>query len=149
MRSEVKSPFCSPWENAGSQDGEGGSFNSHLALHLGCCPSSLLSSVPHTKSLEGRIKEELIAQGLLESEDRPAEDSEDEVLAELRKRQAELKALNAHNRAKKLELLRSGPIPFATWRPMAFVTFLSLGVGARPQTMVRLAKVGRVWHWHG
>ncbi|KAF2988344.1 hypothetical protein EK904_000042, partial [Melospiza melodia maxima] len=49
-------------------------------------------SVPHTKSLEGRIKEELVAQGLLESEDRPAEDSEDEVLAELRKRQAELKA---------------------------------------------------------
>ena len=64
------------------------------------------SSVPHTKSLEGRIKEELVAQGLLESEDRPAEDSEDEVLAELRKRQAELKALSAHNRAKKHELLR-------------------------------------------
>ncbi|XP_054694029.1 transcriptional adapter 3 isoform X1 [Grus americana] len=63
-------------------------------------------SVPHTKSLEGRIKEELVAQGLLESEDRPAEDSEDEVLAELRKRQAELKALSAHNRAKKHELLR-------------------------------------------
>ncbi|NWY04757.1 TADA3 protein, partial [Nothoprocta ornata] len=63
-------------------------------------------SVPHTKSLEGRIKEELVAQGLLESEERPAEDSEDEVLAELRKRQAELKALSAHNRAKKHELLR-------------------------------------------
>ncbi|XP_070789614.1 transcriptional adapter 3 isoform X3 [Pituophis catenifer annectens] len=63
-------------------------------------------SVPHTKSLEGRIKEELIAQGLLESEDRPAEDSEDEVLAELRKRQAELKALSTHNRTKKVELLR-------------------------------------------
>uniref|UniRef100_A0A8D0GLV3 Transcriptional adaptor 3 n=1 Tax=Sphenodon punctatus TaxID=8508 RepID=A0A8D0GLV3_SPHPU len=63
-------------------------------------------SVPHTKSLEGRIKEELIGQGLLESEDRPAEDSEDEVLAELRKRQAELKALSTHNRAKKHELLR-------------------------------------------
>ncbi|XP_056357693.1 transcriptional adapter 3 isoform X1 [Oenanthe melanoleuca] len=63
-------------------------------------------SVPHTKSLEGRIKEELVAQGLLESEDRPAEDSEDEVLAELRKRQAELKALSAHNRTKKHELLR-------------------------------------------
>ncbi|NWX94705.1 TADA3 protein, partial [Nothoprocta pentlandii] len=61
-------------------------------------------SVPHTKSLEGRIKEELVAQGLLESEERPAEDSEDEVLAELRKRQAELKALSAHNRAKKHEL---------------------------------------------
>lgn len=63
-------------------------------------------SVPHTKSLESRIKEELIAQGLLESEERPAEDSEDEVLAELRKRQAELKALSAHNRTKKHDLLR-------------------------------------------
>ncbi|OWK02748.1 TADA3 [Cervus elaphus hippelaphus] len=63
-------------------------------------------SVPHTKSLESRIKEELIAQGLLESEDRPAEDSEDEVLAELRKRQADLKALSAHNRTKKHDLLR-------------------------------------------
>ncbi|MBN3273920.1 TADA3 protein, partial [Polyodon spathula] len=63
-------------------------------------------SVPHTKSLEARIKEELVSQGLLESEDRPAEDSEDEVLAELHKRQAELKALSAHNRARKQELLR-------------------------------------------
>ena len=62
--------------------------------------------MPHTKSLESRIKEELIAQGLLESEDHPAEDSEDEVLAELRKRQAELKALSAHNRTKKHDLLR-------------------------------------------
>lgn len=74
-------------------------------LHT-CFSCHLLCSVPHTKSLEGRIKEELIAQGLLESEDRPAEDSEDEVLAELRKRQAELKALSAHNRAKKGDLLR-------------------------------------------
>ena len=68
--------------------------------------TALPCSVPHTKSLESRIKEELIAQGLLESEDRPAEDSEDEVLAELRKRQAELKALSAHNRTKKHDLLR-------------------------------------------
>ena len=68
--------------------------------------AGLAYSVPHTKSLESRIKEELIAQGLLESEDRPAEDSEDEVLAELRKRQAELKALSAHNRTKKHDLLR-------------------------------------------
>uniref|UniRef100_A0A8C2MDJ4 Transcriptional adapter 3 n=2 Tax=Cricetulus griseus TaxID=10029 RepID=A0A8C2MDJ4_CRIGR len=40
-------------------------------------------SVPHTKSRESRIKEELI--------DQPAEDSEEEVLAELHKRQAEMK----------------------------------------------------------
>lgn len=65
-------------------------------------------SVPHTRSLEARIKEELVAQGLLDSEERPGPggDSEDEVLAELQKRQAELKALSAHNRARKQELLR-------------------------------------------
>ncbi|KAJ0023242.1 hypothetical protein NQD34_003141 [Periophthalmus magnuspinnatus] len=65
-------------------------------------------SVPHTRSLEARIKEELVAQGLLDSEERPgpAGDSEDEVLAELQKRQTELKALSAHNRARKQELLR-------------------------------------------
>ncbi len=66
------------------------------------------SSVPHTRSLEARVKEELVAQGLLDSEERPGPggDSEDEVLAELQKRQAELKALSAHNRARKQELLR-------------------------------------------
>lgn len=69
---------------------------------------SLLLSVPHTRSLEARIKEELIAQGLLDSEERPGQggESEDEVLAELQKRQAELKALSAHNRSRKQELLR-------------------------------------------
>ncbi|XP_061436479.1 transcriptional adapter 3-like isoform X1 [Lethenteron reissneri] len=63
-------------------------------------------SVPHTKSLEARIREELLAQGLLDSEGRGGEDSEDEVLAELRKRQAELRAVTAHNRARKQDLLR-------------------------------------------
>ncbi|KAJ8265358.1 hypothetical protein COCON_G00144570 [Conger conger] len=65
-------------------------------------------SVPHTRSLEARIKEELVSQGLLDTEDRPGTggESEDEVLAELHKRQAELKALSAHNRTRKLELLR-------------------------------------------
>lgn len=98
--------WCCPWGHRthrwlpcpGESRGERGIQWAAAALHP--------RSVPHTKSLEGRIKEELVAQGLLESEDRPAEDSEDEVLAELRKRQAELKALSAHNRAKKHELLR-------------------------------------------
>ncbi|XP_028855132.1 transcriptional adapter 3 isoform X2 [Denticeps clupeoides] len=65
-------------------------------------------SVPHTRSLEARIKEELVSQGLLDSEERQggAGESEDEVLAELQKRQAELKALSGHNRARKQELLR-------------------------------------------
>lgn len=69
---------------------------------------SFLLSVPHTRSLEARIKEELMAQGLLDSEERPGPggESEDEVLAELQKRQAELKALSAHNRSRKQELLR-------------------------------------------
>ncbi|XP_066553737.1 transcriptional adapter 3 isoform X2 [Amia ocellicauda] len=68
-------------------------------------------SVPHTRSLESRIKEELVSQGLLEAEERggpggPGGDCEDEVLAELHKRQAELKALSTHNRARKQDLLR-------------------------------------------
>ncbi|TTB85608.1 Transcriptional adapter 3 [Bagarius yarrelli] len=65
-------------------------------------------SVPHTRSLEARIREELVAQGLFDSDERQGVggESEDEVLAELQKRQAELKALSAHNRARKQELLR-------------------------------------------
>lgn len=85
-------------------------FKSHFKqiIHINfdiCCS---WFSVPHTRSLEARIKEELVAQGLLDSEERPGPggDSEDEVLAELQKRQAELKALIAHNRSRKQELLR-------------------------------------------
>ncbi|XP_073771638.1 transcriptional adapter 3 isoform X1 [Danio rerio] len=65
-------------------------------------------SVPHTRSLEARIREELVSQGLLDSDERQGVggESEDEVLAELQKRQAELKALTAHNRSRKLELLK-------------------------------------------
>uniref|UniRef100_K7F497 Transcriptional adaptor 3 n=1 Tax=Pelodiscus sinensis TaxID=13735 RepID=K7F497_PELSI len=57
-------------------------------------PGNKRQDVPHTKSLEGRLKEELIAQGLLESEERAPEDAEDEVLAELRKRQASQRCLS-------------------------------------------------------
>ncbi len=65
-------------------------------------------SVPHTRSLEARIREELVSQGLLDSDERQGVggESEDEVLAELQKRQAELKALTAHNRLRKQELLK-------------------------------------------
>ncbi|XP_016147669.1 transcriptional adapter 3-like [Sinocyclocheilus grahami] len=65
-------------------------------------------SVPHTRSLEARIREELVSQGLLDSDERQGVggESEDEVLAELQKRQAELKALTAHNRSRKQELLK-------------------------------------------
>eukprot|EP00058_Branchiostoma_floridae_P027090 XP_002612581.1 hypothetical protein BRAFLDRAFT_219592 [Branchiostoma floridae] len=66
--------------------------------------SSRPFSVPHTRALEARIREELINQGLIESEDQAGEDTEDEVLSELKKRQAELKALVAHNRSAKQRL---------------------------------------------
>ncbi|XP_052424690.1 transcriptional adapter 3 [Carassius gibelio] len=70
--------------------------------------SSKTASVPHTRSLEARIREELVSQGLLDSDERQGVggESEDEVLAELQKRQAELKALTAHNRSRKQELLK-------------------------------------------
>lgn len=69
---------------------------------------SVAPSVPHTRSLEARIREELVSQGLLDSDERQGAggESEDEVLAELQKRQAELKALTAHNRSRKQELLK-------------------------------------------
>lgn len=75
-----------------------------MLTFLVCC----FNSVPHTRSLEARIREELVSQGLLDSDERQGGggESEDEVLAELQKRQAELKALTAHNRARKQELLK-------------------------------------------
>ncbi|XP_077990041.1 transcriptional adapter 3-like isoform X2 [Glandiceps talaboti] len=63
-------------------------------------------SVPHTRALEARIREELLYQGLLDADDQLGEDTDDEVLAELKKRQAELKALSAHNRSQKQRLYR-------------------------------------------
>lgn len=102
LQALVEENIISPIEDSPIPDKESGMDGASTSPRSQMKPFS----APHTKSLEIRIKEELIAQGLLESEDRPAEDSEDEVLAELRKRQAELKALSAHNRAKKVELLR-------------------------------------------
>lgn len=62
--------------------------------------------VGRTKILEARIREELIQQGLLDADEPFLEDlEEDEVLVELEKRQAELKALSAHNRAQKEKLM--------------------------------------------
>ncbi|KAA8593448.1 hypothetical protein FQN60_009564 [Etheostoma spectabile] len=68
------------------------------------CPFGPLTQRLLQALVEARIKEELVAQGLLDSEERPGPggDSEDEVLAELQKRQAELKALSAHNRAQEM-----------------------------------------------
>nr|XP_002738778.1 PREDICTED: transcriptional adapter 3-like [Saccoglossus kowalevskii] len=63
-------------------------------------------TVPHTRALEARIREELLYQGLLDTDDQFGEDTDDEVLAELKKRQAELKALGAYNRSQKQKLYR-------------------------------------------
>lgn len=64
-------------------------------------------TVPHTRALEARIREELFTQGLLDVDDSISDDIEtDEVLAELQKRQAELRALSSHNRNQKNRLMR-------------------------------------------
>ena len=64
--------------------------------------------VPHTRTLEVRIRQELAAQGIIEKPEKSEEDDEsDEVLCELKKRQAELQALVAHNQIMKRELLEA------------------------------------------
>ena len=60
--------------------------------------------VPHTRTLEARIKEELIFQGLIDEDH--GEEEDDEVLSELKKHQAELKTLIAKNKQGKQELLK-------------------------------------------
>ncbi|CAL8336206.1 unnamed protein product [Merluccius merluccius] len=106
LQALVEENIISPMEDSPIPDMAGKDANDGA----GTSPRSQSKAfgVPHTRSLEARIKEELVAQGLLDSEERPGAgaDSEDEVLAELHKRQAELKALSAHNRARKQELLR-------------------------------------------
>uniref|UniRef100_UPI00358FDC7B transcriptional adapter 3 n=1 Tax=Myxine glutinosa TaxID=7769 RepID=UPI00358FDC7B len=63
-------------------------------------------SVSHARLLEQRVREELQAQGLLLGDGCRGEEAEDEVLAELKRRQAELRALVTQNCARKQELLR-------------------------------------------
>lgn len=60
--------------------------------------------VPHTRTLEARIREELIFQGLIEEDHGQEED--DEILSELKKNQNELKTLVAKNKQAKQDLLR-------------------------------------------
>uniref|UniRef100_A0A8C0RQ48 Transcriptional adapter 3 n=2 Tax=Canis lupus familiaris TaxID=9615 RepID=A0A8C0RQ48_CANLF len=96
LQALVKENITSPMEDSPIPDMSGkesGADGASTSPHNQNKPFS----VPHTKSLESRIKEELIAQGLLESEDRPAEDSEDDILA-----------LSAHNRVEKHDMLRLG-----------------------------------------
>lgn len=62
--------------------------------------------VPHTRTLEARIKEELVFQGLLDTDDEGIEDNGDEVLAELKRHQNELRSLIVKNRQVKQELCK-------------------------------------------
>ena len=62
--------------------------------------------VPHTRTLEARIKEELVFQGLLEGDDQSNDDNDDEVLAELKRHQSELCALITNSRQQKQELYK-------------------------------------------
>ncbi|XP_038053280.1 transcriptional adapter 3-B-like isoform X1 [Patiria miniata] len=63
-------------------------------------------TVPHTRALEARLREELLHLGLLDADDPVTDDMDDEILVELQKRQAELRALSAHNRSQKMRLYR-------------------------------------------
>ncbi|XP_022094094.1 transcriptional adapter 3-B-like isoform X2 [Acanthaster planci] len=63
-------------------------------------------TVPHTRALEARLREELLHLGLLDADDPVTDDTDDEILVELQKRQAELRALSAHNRSQKMRLYR-------------------------------------------
>ncbi|XP_071795539.1 transcriptional adapter 3-B-like [Asterias amurensis] len=63
-------------------------------------------TVPHTRALEARLREELLHLGLLDADDPVTDDTDDEILVELEKRQAELRALSAHNRSQKMRLYR-------------------------------------------
>ncbi|XP_033112773.1 transcriptional adapter 3-A-like isoform X2 [Anneissia japonica] len=63
-------------------------------------------SVPHTRALEARIREELFNQGLLDFDEKASDGEEDEVLAELQKRQAELRALCDRNQTQKQRLYK-------------------------------------------
>ena len=69
-----------------------------------------LMHVPHARTLEVKIRQELAVQGIIEkSEDHEIEneDGGDEVLNELKKRQAELQALVKLNQTSKRELLEA------------------------------------------
>ena len=73
-------------------------------------PGAKQMHVPHARTLEVKIRQELAAQGIIETSDYGEVDNEDggdEVLNELKKRQAELQALVKFNQKMKRELLES------------------------------------------
>lgn len=61
--------------------------------------TSHILNVPHSKALEDRIKDELISLGLFEAQEvKDEREEEDEILLELTRKQAELKAVSDFNR---------------------------------------------------
>ncbi|XP_013403750.1 transcriptional adapter 3 [Lingula anatina] len=54
-------------------------------------------NIGNTAQLERRIKRELEEQGILEADERPEDNPDDEILSELRRKQQELKAIGQHN----------------------------------------------------
>lgn len=70
--------------------------------------SGLIKSlnISNSSQLERRIKRELEEQGIFEAEDNLQENPDDEILAELRKCQSELRALTTHNLQTKRRLLK-------------------------------------------
>lgn len=76
----------------------------NVPLNKGSLIKSL--NISNASQLERRIKRELEEQGIFEAEDNSQENPDDEILAELRKCQAELKALTAYNLQTKRRLLK-------------------------------------------
>jgi len=93
-----------PEQNSGS-----GSSDSAATTRSGNNPPRTPTKaphVPHTRTLEARIREELVFQGLLDADDQTDEDNDDEVLTELKRHQNELRVLMAKNRQQKMELTK-------------------------------------------
>ncbi|KAI0237724.1 Transcriptional adapter 3-B [Lamellibrachia satsuma] len=63
-------------------------------------------NIGNTAALERRIKRELEENGILEVEDKTEDDTNDEILNELRRKQHELKVISQHNQAVNKKLLK-------------------------------------------
>ncbi|KFO37350.1 Transcriptional adapter 3 [Fukomys damarensis] len=102
LQTPVEENIVSPMENSPNPSVSGKESGRSGQAPL---PKTRTSPQRATHQVPGEPRQEkLIAQGLLESEDRPAEDLEDEALAELCKGPVELKALSSQNRTKKHDL---------------------------------------------
>lgn len=100
----IEENIIAPIDQSGSTNPKHG--ESTLTRSGGVTPRTPVKAphVPHTRTLEARIKEELIFQGLIDEDH--GEEEDDEVLAELKKHQTELKTLITKNKQGKQELLK-------------------------------------------